>query len=161
MYHIFFIHLSVDGHFSCFHDLAIINNAAMNIGVHVSFFFFFINLFILFIFGCVGSLPQCTGSLQLRRAGATLLRCGARASHCGGLPCCRARAPGAWAPVAVARGLQSTGSAAVAHGLPCSVACGIFPDQGSNPHPLHWQADSQPLCHQGSPACVFLNYGFL
>ena len=27
----------------------------------------------------------------------------------------------------------------------------IFPDQGSNPCPLHWQADSQPLCHQGSP----------
>ena len=24
-------------------------------------------------------------------------------------------------------------------------------DQGSNPRPLHWQADSQPLHHQGSP----------
>ena len=33
----------------------------------------------------------------------------------------------------------------------CSAACGSFPDQGSNPHPLHWQADSQPLRHQGSP----------
>ena len=33
----------------------------------------------------------------------------------------------------------------------CSAACGIFPDQGSNPCPLHWQADSQPLRHQGSP----------
>ena len=32
-----------------------------------------------------------------------------------------------------------------------SLLCaGIFPDQGSNPCPLHWQADSQPLCHQGS-----------
>ena len=31
------------------------------------------------------------------------------------------------------------------------VACGIFPDQGSNPCPLHWQVDSQPLHHQGSP----------
>ena len=30
----------------------------------------------------------------------------------------------------------------------CSAACGIFPDQGSNPCPLHWQADSQPLHHQ-------------
>ena len=32
-----FIHLSVDGHLGCFHVLAIINSAAMNIGVHVSF----------------------------------------------------------------------------------------------------------------------------
>ena len=39
----------------------------------------------------------------------------------------------------------------MAHGPSCSAACGIFPDQGSNPCPLHWQADSQPLCHQGSP----------
>ena len=37
MYHIFFIHLSVDGHLGCFYDLAIVNTAAMNIGVHVSF----------------------------------------------------------------------------------------------------------------------------
>ena len=37
MYHIFFIHLSVDGHLGCFHDLAIVNSAAINIGVHVSF----------------------------------------------------------------------------------------------------------------------------
>ena len=45
----------------------------------------------------------------------------------------------------------------VAHGPSCSAACGIFPDQGSNPCPLHWQADSQPLHHQGSPiTCVFL-----
>ena len=28
-----------------------------------------------------------------------------------------------------------------------SGACGIFPDQGSNLCPLHWQADSQPLRH--------------
>ena len=39
----------------------------------------------------------------------------------------------------------------MAHGPSCSAACGIFPDQGSNPCPLHWQADSQPLRHQGSP----------
>ena len=35
-YHIFFIH-SVDGHWGCFHTLAILNNASMNIWMHVSF----------------------------------------------------------------------------------------------------------------------------
>ena len=53
-------------------------------------------------------------------------------------------------------GSRRAGSVVVAHGLSCSVACGIFPYQGSNPCPLHWQADSQPLCHQGSPITVFL-----
>ena len=28
------------------------------------------------------------------------------------------------------------------------LGCGLFPDQGLNPCPLHWQADSQPLRHQ-------------
>ena len=44
----------------------------------------------------------------------------------------------------------------MAHRLSCSVACGIFPDQGSNLCPLHWQADSQPLRHQGSPSDLLL-----
>ena len=48
-------------------------------------------------------------------------------------------------------GSRCAGSVVVAHGPSCSAACGIFPDQGLNPCPLHWQADSQPLRHQGSP----------
>ena len=37
MYHIFFIHSSVDGHVGYFHFLAVVNSAAVNIGVHISF----------------------------------------------------------------------------------------------------------------------------
>ena len=37
MYHIFIIHLSVDEHLGYFLDLAIVNSAATNIGVHISF----------------------------------------------------------------------------------------------------------------------------
>ena len=36
MYHSFLIHSSADGHLGCFHVLAIINSATLNIGVHVS-----------------------------------------------------------------------------------------------------------------------------
>ena len=53
-------------------------------------------------------------------------------------------------------GSRCAGSVAVAHGPSCSAACGIFPVQGSNSCPLHWQADSQPLRHQGSPAVTIL-----
>ena len=52
-------------------------------------------------------------------------------------------------------GSRRAGSVIVAHGPSRSAACGIFPDQGPNPCPLHWQADSQPLRHRGSPHIFF------
>ena len=102
----------------------------------------FFKFIYLFIFGCVGSSFLCEGFLQLRQAGATLHR-SARASHYHGLSCCRAQA-------------RRAGLVVVAHGPSCSAACGFYPDQGSNPCPLHWQADSQPLRHQGSPENSFI-----
>ena len=35
------------------------------------------------------------------------------------------------------------------------IACGIAPDQGSNPCPLCWQAGSSPPDHQGRPGFLF------
>ena len=52
-------------------------------------------------------------------------------------------------------GSRCAGSVVVAHGPSSSAACGIFQDQGSNLCPLHWQADSQPLRHQGNPGITF------
>ena len=68
--------------------------------------------------------------------------CGALASHSDGVS---HRPPGLW----------SAGAMAVAEGLSCSTARGIFPNQGSDPCLLHWQVNSLPLSHQGSP-CYYL-----
>ena len=111
-----------------------------NITKQMLFLFFY--YFILFIyFWLLWFFVAVHGFLQLRQVGTTL-RCGVRASHCGSFSCCGAWALGTRASVVVAHGLQSAGSVVVAHGLSCSAACGIFLDQGSNPCPLHWQADS-------------------
>ena len=74
------------------------------------------------------------------------------ASHCSGFSCCRVGAIGCagsvsscdlWVPERVGSELWCPGLAAPWHGT--------FPDQGSNPGPLRWQADSLPLDHQGRP----------
>ena len=63
--------------------------------------------------------------------------------------------------VVAARGLWSTDSAVVAHGLGCTVACGIVPRQRSNPRLLHWQVQSSPLSHRESPITIDFNFNFI
>ena len=43
------------------------------------------------------------------------------------------------------------GSVVVGYELGCPAARGISLDQESNPCSLHWQMDSEPVHHQGSP----------
>ena len=50
--------------------------------------------------------------------------------------------------------LQRVGLVVAIQELSYSAACGIFPDQGSNLCLPHWQADSLPLRHVGSPGKV-------
>ena len=57
-------------------------------------------------------------------------------------------------PLLQSKALGTRASVAVVHRLSCSEARGNFPDQGSNPCPLHQQADSCPLYHQGFPSSV-------
>ena len=100
-----------------------------------------LNFIYLFTYGCVGSSFLCEGFLQFVASG------GHSSSQCAGLSLSR--------PLLLrSTGFRCAGSVIVAHGPSCSAACGIFWDQGSNPCPLHWQADSQPLRHQGSPGWV-------
>ena len=119
-------------------------------------------LIYLFAFGCTGSSLLQEGFLQVQSSGLGS-SCGARASYSSGFSCSRAWAPGTWASVVAAPGLSScdllalgsADSVVAMHGLSCSEACGIFPDQGSNPCLLYWQADSYPLRHQGTPPLDF------
>ena len=96
--------------------------------------YLFIYLFIYLIFGCVGSSFLCEGFLQLAVS--------------GGLSLSR--------PLLLrSTSSRRAGSVGVAYGPSCSASCGIFPDQCTNLCPLHRQADSQPLRHQGSPGSCF------
>ena len=80
---------------------------------------------------------------------------GHSSSRCAGLSL-------SWPHLLRSTGSRHAGSVVVAHGPSCSAACGIFPDQGTNPCPLHRQADSQPLRHQGGPSLlVFILFLFI
>ena len=105
----------------------------------ISFFFFEIHV-LLFIY-----LWLCWVFVSVRGLSPVAASGGHSSSQCAGLSLSR--------PLLLrSTGSRRAGSVIVAHGPSCSVACGIFPDQESNPCPLHWQADSQPLRHQGSPS---------
>ena len=114
-------------------------------GVHVKgiiffFHFFFLKLFIyLFIYFWLCWVFASVRGLPLVAASG-----GHSSSRCTGLSPSRPLL--FWSTDS-----RRAGSVVVAHGPCCSAARGIFPDQGSNPCPLHWQADSQPLRRQGSP----------
>ena len=105
--------------------------------LHPFFFYFFIfYLWLCWVLASVRGLPLVAASG------------GHSSSRCVGLSPSR--------PLLLrSTGSRRAGSAVVAHGPSRSAACGTFPDQGSNPRPLHWQADSQPLHHQGSPPSLF------
>ena len=103
-----------------------------------SFFFFNFLKFYLFIY-----LWLRWAFVSVRGLSPVAVSGGHSSSRCAGLSLSR--------PLPLrSTGSRRAGSVVVAHGPSCSTACGIFPDQGSNPCPLHGQADSQPLRHQGS-----------
>ena len=104
-------------------------------------FFKSINLFIIYF-------SLCWVFVSVQGLSLVVASRGHSSSWCTGLSL-------SWPLLLRSTGSRRAGSVVVAHGPRCSVACGIFPDQGSNPCPLHWQADSQPLRHQGSPRKLF------
>ena len=93
----------------------------------------------------------CWVSIAVRRLSLVAVSRGYSSSRCAGLSL-------SWPLLLRSTDSRCAGSVVVAHGSSCSTACGIFPDQGSNPCPLHRQADSQPLHHQGSPGRWILNH---
>ena len=104
--------------------------------------------FYCFLFSCAGS--------SLLHAGFSPVASSGGYSRCVGFSLQRllllwTQAPECVGSVLAVHWLQSTGSIVVVHGFIWSVACGIFPDQGSNPCLLHFQAASLSLGHQGSP----------
>ena len=98
----------------------------------VILFFFLIYIFkiylLIYFWLCWVFVAECGLSLVAASGGYSLLR--------------RTGFSLRWLLLLWSTGSRCTGSVAVAQGLSCSAACGIFPDQGSNLCTLHWQADS-------------------
>ena len=122
---------------------------------HINLKKFFLIYFRIYFWPCWVIVAVC--GLSLVRSMELLSSCGVKVSHCSGFSCWGVQALGTQASIAVAPRLQSIGSIIVAHRLRCSVAYRIFPNQGSNPCLLLWQADSLPLSH-GSPCACLLSH---
>ena len=93
-------------------------------------------------FGCSGCLLLCGFFSSCGKQG-PLSSCRVQASHCGGLACYRAGLLGMWASVLTA------------HGLSCSRAGGILPDQGSKPRILQLTDGFSPTEPPGKPLLLF------
>ena len=94
------------------------------------------------IFGCMGSSLLHMGFLYFGER-ALLSSCLVWASCCGGFSLVAEHGLcGVWASVVAGRGLLSTGSVVVLHGLSCPMARRIFLDQGSNWCPLRGKVES-------------------
>ena len=114
----------------------------------------FLNHICLFIYLFIFILLLCWVFVPVRGPSPAVASGGHSSSRCAGLPLSR--------PLPLrGTGSRRAGSVIVAHGPSCSVACGILPDQGSNPCPLHWQEDSQPLRHQGSPINIYVPISYV
>ena len=103
-----------------------------------------------------------SSSSFLSSCGGLLSGCGSQASRGSGFSGCRAqilepggcRSCSAWAQQLWRARSRAQATLVLAPRLSRSSACGYFPDQGPNPHPLLWQVDSYPLYHQGSPTLM-------
>ena len=120
--------------------------------------FFFLFKIYLFVYGYARVFVACcSGFLQLRVSrGCSPLRCtGCSLRWLLLLQSTGSRLVGFSSWGTQARWFWLMGPIVVASGGNCSAACGIFPDQGSNPCPLPWQADSYPLYHTQVPRIAF------
>lgn len=103
-------------------------------GVHTNFWNF------IYFYGCARTFSSCSEWGLLSSCGVQglliVVACCSAVSRCPGFSNCGSQAPG--------HRLSSHGTWVW---LP--FVCGTSPDQGLSPHPLRWQADSQPLDRHG------------
>ena len=126
------------GHWSGSHKLDLGEMSGIPLKNNHSFIFFIFYFFLknfTFIYLFIYLFWLCWVFVSVRGLSLVMASGGHSSSRCAGLSLSR--------PLLLrSTGSRHTGSVVVAHGLSCSAACGIFPDQGSNPCPLPWQADS-------------------